>query len=567
MRDLPAIAVLFAVAIACAAMAVPPPLGTPPPPIVAVPAARQANTVAILPVTGEIDSITLRSLERRLREASRAGASAVVLDLDTPGGEMLATLDICHLIRTEAPANTVAWVNPKAFSAGTIIALACRETLVHPEGVFGDAAPIQGLPIVGLRQMPVAERAKIEAPLLSEVVSSARRRGLDEKLVQAFIAVTMELWLIEEISTGERMFVDASEYEIAFGEPPPRLRERGDALPATATPEASPVEAERAETPPFLLDDPDAEDSPRRMLTPADRGRWRLLGQVIGDEELLVVRGDEAIAYDLASGTAANDDDIAAFFGATSVIRIERSWSESMVRFLISWPVRLLLIVVLLVCFFIELAAPGVGVFGLAAGVALLLLLGAPAVAGMAQWWEILLVLVGFGLVAVELFVLPGVGIAGIAGVICLFVGIVGTFVGGGVGGAAGGAWQDQLVTGLATTLAALFAGGVAIWIVARQLGSVRGFDRFVLGASLAKAGGPPIGRISPTTDPDRGSTGEVPEEGSEGVALSPLRPAGRAEFDGRTFDVRSVGAFVESGARIRVLGDEGSSLLVENAE
>ena len=137
MRDLPAIAVLFAVAIACAAMAVPPPLGTPPPPIVAVPAARQANTVAILPVTGEIDSITLRSLERRLREASRAGASAVVLDLDTPGGEMLATLDICHLIRTEAPANTVAWVNPKAFSAGTIIALACRETLVHPEGVFG----------------------------------------------------------------------------------------------------------------------------------------------------------------------------------------------------------------------------------------------------------------------------------------------------------------------------------------------------------------------------------------------------------------------------------------------
>jgi len=562
MRDFPVIIALFVVAIAYAAVAAPPP-------IAAVPAARQANTVAILPVTGEIDSITLRSLERRIREASRAGASAVVLDIDTPGGEMLATLDICHLIRTEAPANTVAWVNPKAFSAGTIIALACREILVHPEGVFGDAAPIQGIPIVGLRQMPVAERAKIEAPLLSEVVSSARRRGIDEKLVQAFVAVTLELWLIEEIETGARMFVDAGEYEIAFGEPPPRIRERGDALPAVETAldsTAFPTEtAAPDETPPFLLDDPNADDSPRRLLTPADRGRWRLLGQVIGDEELLVVRADEAIAYELASGTAANDDEIAAFFGATSVIRIERSWSESMVRFLISWPVRLVLIVVLLVCFFIELAAPGVGVFGIAAGVALLLLLGAPAVAGMAQWWEILLVLLGFGLIAVELFALPGIGVAGIAGVICLFVGIVGTFIGGGGGG--GGVWQDQLVTGLATTLAAVFAAGVAIWIVARQLGTIRGFDRLVLGASLAKAGGPPIGRIAPTADRDLGSTDGIPTEGSEGVALSPLRPSGRAEFDGRTFDVRSVGDFVESGARVRLLGIEGSSLLVEHAE
>ncbi|MDA0975335.1 MAG: hypothetical protein O2927_05145, partial [Planctomycetota bacterium] len=510
----------------------------------------------------------LRSLERRFREAARVGASAVVLELDTPGGEMLATLDICHLIRTEAPSNTVAWINPKAFSAGTIIALACRETLVHPDAVFGDAAPIQGIPIVGLRQMPVAERAKIEAPLLSEVVGSARRRGIDEKLVQAFIAVTMELWLIEEIETGDRLYVDAGEYEIAFGEPPPRVRERGAALPAVEA-VASPIalEADEEETAPFVLDDPDADDSPRRLLTPGDRGRWRLLGQVIGNEELLVVRSNEAIGHGLATGTAATDADVATFFGATSVIRLDRSWSESMVRFLISWPVRLLLIVVLLVCFFIELAAPGVGIFGITAGLALLLLLGAPAVAGMAQWWEILLVLVGFALVAVELFALPGIGFAGLAGVICLFVGIVGTFIGGGVGGAGGGAWQDQLVTGLATTLAAAFAGGVAIWIIARQFGSVRGFDRLVLGASLSRTGQPPVGRSRDASGRrDTESGAPMPAKGSVGVALSPLRPAGRAEFDGRTFDVRSVGDYVEAGTAVRTLGTEGSSLLVEAA-
>ncbi|MCP4793400.1 MAG: hypothetical protein GY882_08745, partial [Actinomycetia bacterium] len=136
------------------------------------------------------------------------------------GGDLLATYDILELIRTQAPANTVAWIRPKAFSAGTIIALSTREIITTPSGVFGDAAPIQGLPVVGLRQLPAAERAKIEAPLLSEVVYDARRQGWDEKLVQSFVAVDVELWLIRNTRTGDRLFVDAPEYERIFGEAP-----------------------------------------------------------------------------------------------------------------------------------------------------------------------------------------------------------------------------------------------------------------------------------------------------------------------------------------------------------
>ena len=525
----------------------------------AVPASRQANTVAVLPVHGEIDQITLRSLERRLREASRLGAGAVVLDIDTPGGEMLATLDICHLIRTQAPANTVAWINPKAFSAGTIIALACRETIVHPEAVFGDAAPIQGIPILGLRPMAPAERAKLEAPLLSEVAGSARKRGLDEKLAQAFVAVTMELWLIEEITTGERMFVESGEYEIAFGEAPPRLRQRGEALPQVEAIEAeTDAEAAADADPTFLeLEDP----SPRRVLTAADRGRWRLIGQVISNEELLVVRADEAIGFGLASVAIANDAELEAWFGATSLVRLDETWSEVLTRFLVSWPVRLVLIVVLLVCFFIELAAPGFGVFGIAATTALLLLVGAPALAGLAQWWEILLVLLGLALVAVELFLLPGFGFAGIAGVACLFIGLVGTFVGGGQIGEA--AWQGQLLTGLATTLAAGFAAAVSIWLLSRHLRGVRAFDRLVLSASAGVDAGPtrPLRKASSAAE----SVG--PAIGTVGIAASQLRPAGRAEFDGRTFDVASDGSFIEAGTSVRVVAIREGRIEVEPAE
>lgn len=509
--------------------------------MVAVPAARQANTVAILPVRGEIDRITLQSLERRLREASRSGADAVVLELDTPGGEMLATLDICHLIRTEAPANTVAWVNPKAFSAGTIIAMACRETLVHPEAVFGDAAPIQGLPILGLRQLPVAERAKLEAPLLSDLVESARRRGVDEKLVQAFVAVTMELWLVEEIRTGERMFVDAAEYEIAFGEPPPQLRGRGaplpgvDAAPPPPTPEAA------------------AASSTRRILTPADRGRWRLVGQVIGAEELLTIRADESIAYGLASTKAADDEAVRRFFGATKVIRLEETWSEALVRFLVSWPVRLVLIVILLVCVFIELAAPGFGVFGIAAGVALLALIGAPALAGMAQWWDIALILAGLVLLAVELFVLPGFGVAGITGALCLFTGLVGTFVDGELGSPN---WQQDLLTGLATTLAALFASGVAIWILGKQVGSLRILDRLVLREG--------DGEGMPVPLPTAAIRAGTPLVGERGRTVTELRPSGRAEFASGVHDVRAAAGFVEAGRAVEVVADRGAWLEVE---
>ncbi|MGA1399672.1 MAG: NfeD family protein, partial [Phycisphaerales bacterium] len=265
--------------------------------------------------------------------------------------------------------------------------------------------------------------------------------------------------------------------------------------------------------------------------------------------------------YGLASGTIADDSELSAHFGATSLVRLDETWSEVLTRFLVSWPVRLVLIVVLLVCFFIELAAPGFGVFGIAAAAALLVLVGAPALAGLAQWWEILLVLLGLGLVAVELFVLPGFGFAGVAGVACLFVGLIGTFVGGGeIGGAA---WQGQLLTGIATTLAAGFAAAVSIWMLSRHLGGVRAFDRLVLSAS---AGGEVAADRTRSTSPSQ-TNPAWPRIGDVGLAASQLRPAGRAEFGARTFDVSSDGSFIDAGSRVRVVAIREGRIEVEPAE
>ena len=219
----------------------------------AAPTERKATRVAVLPISGAIDDVTLWSVERRLAAVREAGFDAVVFEIDTPGGEVGAMLDICLRIKSEAPANTVAWIKPKAYSAGTFIALTCRELVVAPGAVFGDAAPIAAMPGVGLVPLPAAERAKQESPLLDELDAAALRRRDDPRLLEAFVSVERELWLIERASDGTRRFADRAELELLGLDPstmPPRPTTSAGSRPVPA-----------AELP----------------LTSADAGAWRVV--------------------------------------------------------------------------------------------------------------------------------------------------------------------------------------------------------------------------------------------------------------------------------------------------
>ena len=371
----------------------------------------------MITIHGPIDRITLHSLERRLDEAKARGADAVVLDIDTFGGDLQATIEILYLLRSKAPANTVAWIHPKAYSAGTIIALAMREIVVDSNGVFGDAAPIQGMPLTGLRQMAPAERAKIEAPLLSELVHEARRHGWDERLVQSFAAVDVSLWLIEHRSTGRQLFVDKDEYQEIFGEAPPLTRLKR--LPPTPgrdpmsgllpgadidLDEPVPTSAERD----IQIDEVQDLPSQRPDIESIDPAEWISLGQVVSEDELLVLKADEAEAYGLSSGKVDNETQLKSFFGANQIDRYDERWSEHLVRFLTWWPVRGVLIVIMLVGFFFEMASPGSGTFGAVALSALGILLLAPLMVGLAEWWTAIIVILGLLLVVLELFVIPG---------------------------------------------------------------------------------------------------------------------------------------------------------------
>jgi membrane-bound serine protease (ClpP class) len=513
-----------------------------------IPASRRASRIGLISIEGPIDDLTLRSVGRRLEEAKAAGCDAIVLELDTPGGDLYATLALTHLIKTSGPANTVAWVRPRAFSAGAITALACREILVAPGAAIGDAAPIAVSPFTGIEPLPAAERAKLESPVLAEVEESARRHGHDERLVRGFVNVAEESWLVER-DDGTRMFVDATEYATLFGEEPPRSGPR-----AAPPPPPPPASVDESGTP-LVSEEPSLPLAPR--VDAAERGRWRLLGPFDTADELVTLRADEAVAYGLARAEIADEEALARWFGAasteTAIVRLDETWSEGFARFLMSWPVRLVLVAAMLVCFLIELGTPGFGVFGLAGAAILVALVAAPTVAGMAEWWELMLIAVGLGLVAVELLVLPGTGIAGFLGAACLLAGLVFAFVGRDLGSPQS---QASLLTGLFATLGSFALAGGGIWALLRTSRNLQLFRSIVVDTTVAS----PSAIDPPPTRPAAG-IGEV------GEAITDLRPAGRAAFGDAIVDVRSGGAWIPLGARVRITSRDSLGAVVEEVE
>lgn len=549
-------------------------------PSAAVPAHRQADNVAIIPIEGEINRVTSYSFQRRLAIAEQNGADAIVVELNTPGGEVGAVLEIADAIRNSPITNSVAWVNPTAYSGGAIIALACKEIVTARSARMGDALPVGVGQMGQLIQMPEAERQKITAPLLAEVVGSARLRGWDEFVVQGFVALGVELWWVRDTETGETFAINEAEYRMLFEGDPPRTRPLISSAPSlaartTPTPEASPQEAPvdpdafRPATPEVSSVDVDpvtiGQESERRVLSEGDRGRYELVGYLASGDGPLTLTAEEMATLGFASNVDTDGDlapiltegDLAAYFGAKNIRTIEPSWSEALVALTTHPITRGVLLVVFLLMLFLEMSHPGVGVPGAIALAALVGLLAPPALIGLANWWEIAAIACGIGLIFVEVFVLPGFGFPGIAGLLLLFGGMLGTFVGD-----TGGLFPDSpreqtnLLYGLVTMVLSVVSAGVGMYYLAKHLGSV-----------------PLLGKLVLSDDPEREdgmlaqmpvSAEFVPQVGARGTTITPLRPSGRAEIGDRVVDVVCELGYVDTGEPVRVVSADTFRVVVE---
>ena len=207
-----------------------------------------------------------------------------------------------------------------------------------------------------------------------------------------------------------------------------------------------------------------------------------------------------------------------------------------------------LLLVVLMGGLWVELHTPGLGLAGGVAFVAAALFFAPHYVLGLAESWELALFGLGVLLLLVEVFVTPGFGVAGVAGLVLTVLGLLAALVGNTGLDFPG---LPALARATATFAAALVLTVALAFSLGRHLPRSRRFGALVLVPDLASAAGY--------------TAADTPLDlvGRTGRALTALRPAGAAEIDGRRVDVLAEGRFVAAGTPLEVVRVRGSRVEV----
>ena len=557
----------------------------------AAPSGRTANNLAIVPIRtgyfdgdpmggGMIDNVTATSVKRRIAQAETDGADAIVFEIDTPGGSLPAVLEITEAIRA-TNLYTIAWINTQAISGGAVIALACDEIIVHDAAVLGDA----GIVTMG-RSLGPTERAKVISPLLADLVDSARRNGYDEVLVQALVSLGVETWEVRNTQTGERYFLTRKEYEALFNEPPPesaspyiaaggevdRDWQGGAQFQDDPTMEglkqADPGRADFVEGNPeftdgirrdtlFNLEGMNAPATDRPDFAAENPDNYTYVRFVTSGDTFLTMQAQAMRDLGFAAATINSRQELRNYTSTEqSRVRVyNRSFPESYAKFMTmsvyGTVLSIILIIVFLLSLFIELSAPGMGVFGTVALVALGLFISPHLMINAAAWWMLAAIALGIGLILVEAFVTPGFGIPGVSGLILLLLGLVGSFAGAGQAfpGAGPDGSSGQLAFALAAVLLALFAAGAGMYLISRYTKAVPIAGRMIL-SSPPKADSM-LAAMNPNATP--ADTLAPVQPGDIGTATSTLRPSGSAEFEGQLVSVVAERGMIDKGTRVRV--------------
>ena len=241
---------------------------------------------------------------------------------------------------------------------------------------------------------------------------------------------------------------------------------------------------------------------------------------------------------------------------------------ESLIGLLGGPEIRGVLGIVFMLSLYTSFSKPGTGVPEVIAMVAGVLLFGVPLLTGYASWFEILLIVLGVLLLALELFVIPGFGVAGLSGIVLVLVGFVLTFAPPEPGG-----WsvlprlqgtRDALVQGFViATIAMVSAAGLWLWL-ARYLHNIPYMNRLILSTS--------VGTYAESADLKEAADLAWPAVGAMGRAITPLRPGGVARFfdpvinDERNVDVVSDLGLVTTGSSVVVRAKEGKRIVVRPA-
>ena len=472
-------------------------------------------TAWIIPIIGDIEPSMVTFVRREARRALDEGAEYLVFEIDTFGGRVDSALQITSFIMSIKKAATVAWVRNTetsmgvSWSAGALIALSCSQIYMANGTSMGAAAPVT----IGADGKSEGTGEKTVSAVRSQIAALAEKNGHPAGIALAMVDYDVELWEVE---------VDG-------------------AVKALTLQELEKLESIR----------PGQAGAPREL---------RRIGIISPVGKLLSLTAGEAYHFGLTRGLADDREELLAQLGAKIVLEESSpsAW-DSVISFLVSGPVQGILILIGLIMIFVEIQSPGFGIPGTAAIICFVLVFGASFMLGRVGSLEIILFMLGIGLLAVEIFLIPGFGVVGISGIVLIGLSLILSM-------------QDFIIPrfdwewtlmgrNAIVVCAGLLAAITGIAIIALLGPKTKMFNRLTLNTQIDQTASEGSG-----WQEDGGILFDYSKLVEKaGKTVTALRPIGKAEIEGETFQVETDGSFVEPETTIKVVKIQGNNIIVRS--
>ena len=280
------------------------------------------------------------------------------------------------------------------------------------------------------------------------------------------------------------------------------------------------------------------------------------LDSIATEGKVLTLSVSEAIKYDFCEAEVRSIEQILerSDINDYEIALFELGSADKVIQLFLNPFLSGILILIIIGGIYFELQTPGVGFPIMASIIAAVLYFTPYYLNGLAENWEIAVFFVGIALLAAEIFVIPGFGIAGLLGLICTLGALVlvmlnndffdFSFVN-----------ADQIFIAIATTLAGLMGSIVVMFLGGVRLANSKVFARVAL---------------QDTQDKSQGYTSRFIKEsmkGKTGKAFTILRPSGKVQVEDNIYDAYTRGEYIAEGEAIEVVSDEGTSLKVKKVQ
>ncbi|MEL7585685.1 MAG: NfeD family protein [Prolixibacteraceae bacterium] len=277
---------------------------------------------------------------------------------------------------------------------------------------------------------------------------------------------------------------------------------------------------------------------------------------IVDTGKVLTLTPGEAVKYGFCEGIAANIPEVLDHIGIDDyeLIEYKPTFLEKIIGFLVNPVVSGILIMAILGGMYFELQTPGIGFPLIVAIIAATAYFAPLYLEGLAAHWEILLFIAGLILIAVEIFVLPGFGVAGISGIVLSFAGLVLSLINN-INFDFEGVNPEKITEALTTVIVAVFAGFVLSLFLSKRLFSAEtGVFRHLSLYSVQEKSEGFVG-VDLTLAALTGKTG---------TAYTILRPSGKVLINNRIYDAVSLWGMIEKNAEVVVVRVEAAQLYVE---